>query len=70
MTTSLSIQLLKYINLLTSDQGDCGSCWSFGTTSAVEGALARKNGGRLLSLSNQALIDCVWPYVSLNEVFS
>ncbi|XP_068629742.1 digestive cysteine proteinase 2-like [Battus philenor] len=44
------------------DQEDCGSCWTFGTTSAVEGALARRNGGRLLRLSNQALIDCAWGF--------
>ncbi|CAG5012073.1 unnamed protein product [Parnassius apollo] len=44
------------------DQEDCGSCWTFGTTSAVEGALARSNGGRLLRLSNQALIDCAWGF--------
>ncbi|CAH2086731.1 unnamed protein product [Euphydryas editha] len=44
------------------DQEDCGSCWTFGTTAAVEGALARNNGGRLLRLANQALIDCAWGF--------
>ncbi|CAH2074415.1 unnamed protein product, partial [Iphiclides podalirius] len=44
------------------DQKECKSCWSFGATSAVEGALARSNGGRLLRLSNQALIDCAWSF--------
>lgn len=42
------------------DQGDCGSCWTFGTTAAVEGALARSNGGRLIHLSEQAIVDCAW----------
>nr|XP_026495201.1 digestive cysteine proteinase 2-like [Vanessa tameamea] len=44
------------------DQEDCGCCWTMGTTSAVEGALARNNGGRLLRLANQALIDCAWGF--------
>ncbi|XP_045445984.1 digestive cysteine proteinase 2-like [Melitaea cinxia] len=44
------------------DQEDCGSCWTFGTTAAVEGALARNNGGRLLRLANQALVDCAWGF--------
>ncbi|CAB3234588.1 unnamed protein product [Arctia plantaginis] len=44
------------------NQEECGSCWTFGTTAAVEGALARVNGGRLLALSNQALVDCAWAF--------
>ncbi|XP_047021876.1 cathepsin K-like [Helicoverpa zea] len=44
------------------NQEDCGSCWTFGTTAAVEGALARINGGKLMALSNQALVDCAWAY--------
>ncbi|KAI5638532.1 papain family cysteine protease domain-containing protein [Phthorimaea operculella] len=44
------------------NQEDCGSCWTFGTTSAIEGAIARKNGGNLIRLSNQALIDCAWEF--------
>ncbi|XP_041978401.1 cathepsin K-like [Aricia agestis] len=41
-------------------QGDCGSCWAFSTVAAVEGAVARSNGGRLLDLSEQSLVDCGW----------
>ncbi|XP_073986481.1 C1 family peptidase 26-29-p [Rhodnius prolixus] len=43
------------------DQSVCGSCWSFGTTGAVEGAYFVKTG-HLLRLSQQALIDCSWGY--------
>ncbi|XP_055383598.1 digestive cysteine proteinase 1 [Condylostylus longicornis] len=44
------------------DQSVCGSCWSFGTTGAIEGAYFLKNGGNLVKLSQQALIDCSWGY--------
>lgn len=46
--------------IIISDQSVCGSCWSFGTIGAVEGAYFLKNGGQLVRLSQQALIDCSW----------
>ena len=49
-------------NQKTQDQSVCGSCWSFGTVGAVEGAYFLNNGNKLVRLSQQALIDCSWGY--------
>jgi C1A family cysteine protease len=63
--TSLLLNELDWRQLgavtLPKDQGQCGSCWSFSASGAMEGAWAIKHK-ELISLSEQHLIDCSTSY--------
>jgi len=42
------------------DQGQCGSCWTFGTNGAIE-SIFKQQTGRSVNLAEQQLVDCTYP---------
>jgi C1A family cysteine protease len=51
---------IDYTNFFPAarDQGNCGSCWTFSTSGAVEGNFGKKAGKPINYLSTQQLVDC------------
>jgi C1A family cysteine protease len=61
-STPSSVDWTTVPNVVTAvkDQGNCGSCWSFSATGAMEGAYGIKNGNQACStgFSEQELVSC------------
>jgi len=49
------------------DQGSCGSCWSFGSNTTLEGTIAKKTNKAPVRLSEQHLVDCTLTTNSQNQ---
>lgn len=60
LPTSLNYTAMGYVTPV-KNQGNCGCCWTFATTGALEGAYFKKTGS-LKSFSEQQLVDCTPVY--------
>ena len=56
LPTSIDWRTRGAVNAV-KNQGQCGSCWAFSATAAIEGHHAIQQG-QLLSLAEQQLVDC------------
>jgi len=56
----------KNVVTIVKDQGQCGSCWSFSATGAIESCSAIQ-GNVLIDLSEQELVDCATGFPYFNK---